>query len=67
MGDKINTTPPWPCSFCGKMAEEVGILVVGPEHICICDECVELCAMIICAKRAEKRKEIDKIDKGKKG
>jgi len=61
MREKINTTPPWPCSFCGKGEGEVAQLIVGPEHICICDSCVELCALLICRNRAGW-----KLDKAKK-
>ena len=31
------------CSFCGKPKEKVRELIVGPNGICICDECVENC------------------------
>jgi hypothetical protein len=34
------------CSFCLKPKTEVGTLVAGPG-VCICDECVALCASII--------------------
>jgi ClpX C4-type zinc finger len=33
------------CSFCGKSQDEVVKLIAGPT-VFICDECVELCAMI---------------------
>ena len=35
------------CSFCGKSQHEVNKLISGPNHIFICDECVEICAEII--------------------
>ena len=35
------------CSFCGRPKEKVRELIVGPNGICICDECVELCAVQI--------------------
>lgn len=37
------------CSFCTKPADEVQALVAG-AGVFICNECVELCALIIAAK-----------------
>lgn len=34
------------CSFCGKTQEQVRKLIAGPG-VCICNECIELCAEII--------------------
>jgi ATP-dependent Clp protease ATP-binding subunit ClpX len=34
------------CSFCGKSQDEVYRLIAGPG-VCICDECVNLCNMIL--------------------
>lgn len=31
------------CSFCGKEKAKVKKLIAGPDGVCICDECVELC------------------------
>ena len=31
------------CSFCGKEKAETKKLIAGPDGICICDACVELC------------------------
>lgn len=31
------------CSFCGKEKSKTKKLISGPDGICICDECVELC------------------------
>ena len=31
------------CSFCGKPEESVKSLVVGPDDVAICNECVQLC------------------------
>src|ERR1700733_5971995 len=39
------------CSFCGKSQTEVKTLVAGPG-VFICDECVQLCQVVI-AKKAE--------------
>jgi ATP-dependent Clp protease ATP-binding subunit ClpX len=44
------TTPPSDgerCSFCGRFAGEVEVLVPAPSGACICNECVELCGSII--------------------
>ena len=35
------------CSFCGKPQEEALILIAGPSHTYICDECVEKCYNIV--------------------
>ena len=34
------------CSFCGRLQDEVSLLISGPG-VCICDECVASCAEII--------------------
>src|SRR5690348_9576935 len=38
------------CSFCTKSSDEVGTLVAG-AGVFICNECVELCAVVIAEKR----------------
>ncbi|MFR6056802.1 MAG: ClpX C4-type zinc finger protein, partial [Eubacteriales bacterium] len=40
------------CSFCGRPKEKVRELIVGPNGICICDECVESCREQILDARA---------------
>ncbi len=40
------------CSFCGRPKEKVRELIVGPNGICICDECVENCREQILEARA---------------
>ena len=35
------------CSFCNKPEDQVHKLITGPGGVCICDECVELCAEIV--------------------
>jgi ATP-dependent protease Clp ATPase subunit len=35
------------CSFCGKLHEEVGVLIAASDAIMICDECVVLCVKIL--------------------
>ena len=34
---------PQRCSFCQRDSEEVERLIAGPENVCICNNCVELC------------------------
>lgn len=43
------------CSFCGKGPKEVEHIVTG-ACVCICNECVDLCADIIAQDRAVYRK-----------
>ena len=45
------------CSFCGKPRYMVKILISGPPGIHICDECVDLCEMIV--KEEDKRENDD--------
>ena len=35
------------CSFCGKTEKDVHSLIAGPDGVCICDECVELCDAMV--------------------
>ena len=35
------------CSFCHKTQDQVRKLIVGPDGVYICDECVDICAEII--------------------
>ena len=35
------------CVFCGKTADEVHGMIQSPEGICICDECISLCADVL--------------------
>jgi ATP-dependent Clp protease ATP-binding subunit ClpX len=35
------------CSFCGKPADEVDMLIPSPKGACICNECVEVCSTIL--------------------
>jgi len=35
------------CSFCGKAQDQVKRLIVGPNGVAMCDECVSLCNEII--------------------
>ena len=35
------------CSFCGKQKDETKRLISGPDGVCICDECVEICKSMV--------------------
>lgn len=35
------------CGFCGKSAKEVSSLIKSENNICICNECIDLCADVI--------------------
>lgn len=41
------TPMPLTCSFCGKSAHEVDKLAAGPGGLYICNECVEVCRLIM--------------------
>ena len=45
--DSMNDSRQARCVFCGKTAEEVGGMIKGPDGICICDECVTVCADVL--------------------
>lgn len=52
------------CSFCAKSQHDVQALIKGPtDALCICDECVDLCATICSDQRAmdRTRKQLDEI------
>lgn len=44
------------CAFCGKPKEKTKELVAGPNGICICEECVEICREQIMEARARMKK-----------
>ncbi len=35
------------CSFCGKTEKQVEKMITGPDGVCICNKCVDICAEII--------------------
>lgn len=35
------------CSFCKRDQSEVNRLIAGPDHVYICDECVDLCTALL--------------------
>ena len=43
------------CSFCGKPKEETRRLITGPDGVCICDECVEICKSMVDELQEEKQ------------
>jgi ATP-dependent protease Clp ATPase subunit len=47
------------CSFCGKWASEVEIIVAGPGKVVICPKCIDLCSDIIHERRVATRGEIE--------
>lgn len=52
------------CSFCGKSSEEAETLVAGPA-VLICNECIDICQMIledVRAKKAAQAAEEKKVD-----
>jgi ATP-dependent Clp protease ATP-binding subunit ClpX len=46
MANKFRSDAP-ACSFCKRGQDEVNHLIVGPGHVYICDECVDLCKQIL--------------------
>lgn len=51
------------CSFCGKKKHQVKKLIDGGNDVCICDECITICARIIVDDTPNAAKEI--LDTGK--
>lgn len=51
------------CSFCGKTALEVSVLIPAPHSLYICDECVELCQAIVRAERGRQQESAVAIKK----
>lgn len=49
------------CSFCGKTNEEVKRIVVGPDDVCICNECIETCSALISDNISDDLGELDSI------
>ena len=35
------------CSFCGTPKDETKRLITGPDGVCICDECVDICKSMV--------------------
>ncbi len=47
MANNINNNNSLVCAFCGKPKENAKRLVAGPNGLYICDECLDLCNMIL--------------------
>ncbi len=47
MANNINNNNGLVCAFCGKPKENAKRLVAGPNGLYICDECLDLCNMIL--------------------
>ena len=47
------------CSFCGKPKEETKRLISGPDGVCICDECIEICKSMVDEWKDEKTEQTD--------
>ena len=47
------------CSFCGKPKEETRRLISGPDGVCICDECIEICKSMVDEWKDEKTEQTD--------
>ena len=41
------------CSFCRKVPRDAQIMIMGPDGINLCDECVDLCVKIIAERMAK--------------
>ncbi|MBQ8813816.1 MAG: ATP-dependent Clp protease ATP-binding subunit ClpX [Lachnospiraceae bacterium] len=59
MANKMDA--PFRCSFCGKTHDQVKKLISGGKDVCICDECVALCAELIDEEMAEES-ELDSLE-----
>lgn len=49
------------CAFCGRSEEEVGKMLSSATGVCICDECVQLCADYIQAEKKHAKKKQPKF------
>ncbi len=47
MADNNRTNNKHHCAFCGRSENEVSMLIPSPEGVCICNECVDVCADIL--------------------
>ena len=47
------------CSFCGKAKEETRRLISGPDGVCICDECVDICKSMVDEWKDDKEQQED--------
>jgi len=65
-GKMANKTdmPKMRCNFCGKSEGQARRLIAGPGDVCICDECIELCASIIEDELAEENEKKNDLKNG---
>ena len=47
MSENNKTPKKHHCAFCGRDEGEVNMLIPSPEGVCICNECVDICADIL--------------------
>ena len=47
------------CSFCRKVPTEVQLMIIGPDGVNLCDQCVDLCTKIIAEARAKNSKSLN--------
>lgn len=45
------------CSFCGQPQDQVERLIGGPHGVYICNECIELCNIIIREGREQQKQD----------
>lgn len=57
MKQPIAMRPSLYCLFCGKSQHETLLMVAGPGVTAICTECIDRCAELVAAKRAENANE----------
>ncbi len=50
------------CNFCARTHDEVDRLIAGPEHIHICNYCVELCSNLLLKEEAKDLSAEDRFD-----
>lgn len=48
------------CSFCDKGQSKVQKIITGPDGLCICNECVVLCAEIL-LEQGEREKKVERV------
>ena len=51
------------CSFCNREEDKVQQLIVGPNGLFICDECIEICRdMLDDLKKSERKEELSLLE-----
>ena len=49
------------CAFCGRSEEEVGKMLSSATGVCICDECVKVCADFLAEEQKQSKKKSPKF------